>query len=686
VYPGWILLADSPLMPGPDSCEIVNNARVQTYAQQAGLCWLLNCADCEAVEQAIPGAPYVSPKDDPAPWYDEENPDTWGFMGVYGLEATGADDSTRHANVIEATTGGGVIGPTYFGSRTIVVRALAVAQGECELQAGIDWLREQCSVSFEPCRGDSFNFFDCCPCLCEDDEPGGPCWARTYRELRLGPICTKDEGDPPRLDPAVGRVTTADPGGLPDIFTVFMRVSGPHTATGGPIVTHGDVTTGPGWEIGRWPNTVINPGGLYFQWNDGTGPRLLEITTTTVDEGLGEDDDNWNDIAITINRDGGFGHSVVSGWYSDNKGLSWILAEQRSVSDPVVAMFDPAVPVQIGGTDTLGFDGTIAQVALVDGATPQTANIVWWFDAGEYPFSPLVPTTWTDARGRDWTVTDAAAMLPQGAGQAGAWWPDTYQELRIGPPMPDEDWCDWVHIYGELRRGPPSFSCCRNDCIIPYFRQFHQARVVEGPVILRHPQLSLSGAMMELEFTIVAADPAEYGLPAAVGASSVHGGPGTLFTDVAPVATVDAFGRVTNPIPRLIDPQAWQRATVAIGADARGRWLSRAVPTIRLQAQTDPAPLTRVGLWDGDTEVCSFVMNSIPADSVITVDVMNRFVSGSASGVTEALPGWAYDWVGPPADLDISRGGPWTLTIDEDDGAPLAPLFVDVISSPVGAR
>ncbi|HEY6415388.1 MAG TPA: hypothetical protein VIX41_04090, partial [Acidimicrobiales bacterium] len=196
MYPGWVLIGDSPYdLEGDFRHELINNARAYAYAEQAGICWLQQCLDCPTVELAIPGGPnFVSPKDDPAPWFDADNPDTWGFLGIIGLDVQGVDSSTRHANVTEALTGGGVIGPSYYGPRTIVVRGLAIATDDCSLQAGLDWFRFQCDVTQDPCRGDNFNYFDCCPCMCDDPTGGGPCWAELYFELRLGPTCVIESG------------------------------------------------------------------------------------------------------------------------------------------------------------------------------------------------------------------------------------------------------------------------------------------------------------------------------------------------------------------------------------------------------------------------------------------------------------------------------------------------------------
>lgn len=265
---------------------MVNNERAYAYARWAGLTWLSPCDPCDVVELIVgDGSRFQSPVLDPAPWYDPDDPDTWGFLGVVGLEVHGDQDSTRRSNVSMGLSGQGIIGPQYMAPREMTVRALALAQDECSLSRGLLWLRGQYGSSKNPCGGDPMTYFDCCPCVCEDDEtPGGPCWAHNYLELRSGPSC------------------------------------------------------------------------------------------------------------------------------------------------------DPQ------------------------------------------------------------------------------WWPATYADVIAGPPAEDEEWCDWPDIYRQLRTGPPAWSCCIDQCVVPYMRQFHNTRVTAGPTILRHPEMSC-GSMVEIEFTIVAADPVPHGMP-----------------------------------------------------------------------------------------------------------------------------------------------------------------------------
>lgn len=199
--PDWLLLGEGhPLDPVSSTIdELVNNRRTLIYAEAAGVGFLLDCDPCDA-ELELTNPLYVDPVSDPAPWYDPARPDTAGFLGVFGLDLTGTENSTRTAKVNQSLGSRAGIGTAYHGSREMVLRALAVATDDCALTAGLRWLRERVDATRDPCVGDILTLFDCCPplscreevdpCPCDDMEtPGGPCWANTYAELRDGPSC-----------------------------------------------------------------------------------------------------------------------------------------------------------------------------------------------------------------------------------------------------------------------------------------------------------------------------------------------------------------------------------------------------------------------------------------------------------------------------------------------------------------
>ncbi len=193
MYPGWMMIGGETL--DGEFFEIINNQRVFSYADTYGICWLERHTECTNTAYLTPGGPdFHDPASDKAPWYDPLNPDTAGFLGVVGIDVTGSDSSTRTATVTPTLGDGGVIGPLYFGPRTMVIRALAVARDACSLQSGLNWLRCQYQSTTDACTGDTMTFFDCCPCDCPDQqEPGETCWVSTYAELLAGPsLCAPD--------------------------------------------------------------------------------------------------------------------------------------------------------------------------------------------------------------------------------------------------------------------------------------------------------------------------------------------------------------------------------------------------------------------------------------------------------------------------------------------------------------
>jgi hypothetical protein len=187
------LYGGSSELPISHSVELVNTNRAVHYASNAGLGWLGDCSVCPDIDAVIPHGTYDSVTTDPAPWYDPQVPDSWGFFGVVGVEMTGVDDSTRSAKVTRTLRGGGMVGVTYREPRTIILRALAVAASDCSLSYGLRWLNEQ--FMGESCLEEPLVFFDCCPdANCDEgyDFPVGPCWPNTYAELRDGPSCDVD--------------------------------------------------------------------------------------------------------------------------------------------------------------------------------------------------------------------------------------------------------------------------------------------------------------------------------------------------------------------------------------------------------------------------------------------------------------------------------------------------------------
>lgn len=462
MYPGWMVIGANDPFGDPLATyeEIVNSARAHAYARLAGLCWLYECEECDSAITATPGFPFDGVAADPAPWYDANDPDSESFLGVIGMAVDGADNSTRQANVTMSTSGIGVIGPTYMGPRTLVVRALAIASDDCGLQYGLTWLRGQYNTEFNPCGGDALTFFDCCPCMCPEAEEGGPpCWATNYNEL---------------------------------------------------------------------------------------GP-----------------------------------------------------------SEP--------------------------------------------------------------------------ACNPE-------FWPTSYNELIQGPPN-DDEWCAWPRIYNRLIVGPPTWSCCIEACIVPYFRQFLNVRVTEGPIVLNRPKLYSGGAVAEIEFTITCGDPRLRSLPVnTVVSVLVDGGEPVVEPMMAMAAASNPY--VTTPVlaasALTIEPLAtdWVRMTLDLPGFSDQILLSIA-PRISIRANGADSGPVRLGLWAGDTRIGGYTIPFVSQSAPVIIDGRTAFTFLD-SGI-EALPGFVQGWDSRfPGALPDMPHGEYTLTVDQD-AALVVPLYVDVETVAVGA-
>ncbi|HEY6416779.1 MAG TPA: hypothetical protein VIX41_11090, partial [Acidimicrobiales bacterium] len=332
----------------------------------------------------------------------------------------------------------------------------------------------------------------------------------------------------------------------------------------------------------------------------------------------------------------------------------------------VAEMTDPALPPG-------AYVGFRLSFADTDQGSPQLDAV----GGGAFPVPPSPPTPdptpivrfladeyvsgtgYVDMQGRVWTLSADDAIQPTQQ-LYNIWWPRTYLELKTGPPPPDDDWCDWVDIYLELRNGLPSWSCCVENCVVPYYRQFHDARIVEGPTVLSHPKMHTRGSMMEIEFTIVAADPAEYGLPERVALLQT-GGVGAEPTDTI----------VTDSVELL--------------ADSRGRWLSTALPLVHVRANGSAAGTVFVELVNGAGVVESAcTLDGIASGTTLQINMTTHAITAIAADGSSSTY-WGRDWIGPPRGFDISRGGPYTLRVSQVVGAEV-PLTADVLSFPVSSR
>lgn len=168
------MLADYAQLGGT---EILNSARAAAYTQAAGLLDL--CDPCPTLPQALGHDPYTTPAEDDAPWYDPVVPESAGVLGVFAQSVVGLS-SNPVARSPQALVGdGSALGVLRRTHREIAYTALLVAEDECSLSYGLEWLAAalrgaECGPG--PCAGDTLCMYSCCP---PEDSDG----ARELRHL-----------------------------------------------------------------------------------------------------------------------------------------------------------------------------------------------------------------------------------------------------------------------------------------------------------------------------------------------------------------------------------------------------------------------------------------------------------------------------------------------------------------------
>ncbi|MFC8886151.1 hypothetical protein ACFT54_10300 [Streptomyces cinereoruber] len=154
--------------------EIANSARLEAYLGSVGspLDSVGVCA-CPTFDSSLAGdpAPYESPELDPAPWYDEDVPESADFTGLMILNVEGLGDRPVTRTVTRSAAGGAALGPARAQPRTITVTALVLAASCCGAEYGLHWLGEALSGCGGGCEGDCLTLFNCCPSEADAADP-----------------------------------------------------------------------------------------------------------------------------------------------------------------------------------------------------------------------------------------------------------------------------------------------------------------------------------------------------------------------------------------------------------------------------------------------------------------------------------------------------------------------------------
>lgn len=160
-----------------DDVEIINVARTEEYA--AHLPWFRAVYEPEQLPTML-GEEYTNTFADLPDWVDPDDPASLGFYGVYPLEWTGFEDSTRQTFVTEFITDGGNPGRVRQATRSMVVSAVLVGEDECSVEYGFDWLKralmgQNCApTTAQACFGRTLSFYRCEPQYSEAGLPSIP--------------------------------------------------------------------------------------------------------------------------------------------------------------------------------------------------------------------------------------------------------------------------------------------------------------------------------------------------------------------------------------------------------------------------------------------------------------------------------------------------------------------------------
>ncbi|MEU9576322.1 hypothetical protein [Streptomyces chilikensis] len=181
--------------------EIANHPRLATYLETVGspLTSVGVCSCPTFTAELVGDAPYTTPAEDDAPWYDPDLPESGEFAGLLVLNVDGLDDHPVTRTSSSAAVGGAAIGPARAQARTLTVTAVLLGSTCCGVTYGLKWLGEALAgCAGEGCGGDCLELFNCCPGegAAADPEAFAARHRRTLRRVSLisGPTPTSRVG------------------------------------------------------------------------------------------------------------------------------------------------------------------------------------------------------------------------------------------------------------------------------------------------------------------------------------------------------------------------------------------------------------------------------------------------------------------------------------------------------------
>jgi hypothetical protein len=218
---------------------------------------------------------------------------------------------------------------------------------------------------------------------------------------------------------------------------------------------------------------------------------------------------------------------------------------------------------------------------------------------------------------------------------------------------------------------------CTQACVLPRLRSFYDARVTEGPTVLRRREMS-KGAMAEIEFTITCGDPGIYAYGGGNVGRSVPDSAPVLEPIVTPPVIPDVFA-VPQPFtyepPRVVERtlplrEAWLRQEVALPRPAFGD----EVVLDALLAPTDGhVEDVRMTLEHDGHPVASLRFPALPVGGEVRVDFRERRVYTRSGGVERV--NWGVARAGDGTRLvwpkSLPNTGSYALWVDRAAGNPV---------------
>jgi hypothetical protein len=208
---------------------------------------------------------------------------------------------------------------------------------------------------------------------------------------------------PAYLQPTTGTASSNDPGPLPNDVTFVWKIRGPIVSgavANHTIVSQYEADPQRAWLIRRDELT----GSLIWSVTT-TGLAAAAVNRTLSPQAITGAEDETMALSVTINN--GSSQSVITPKQFD--GTNWV--SQPSTTGSVLNPFDSNTLFRIGAhtVNTEPFEGRIYSVECRTGLDPLGGTVIWRFDAAERTGTG---TTFTDPRGRVWTLTNTAAVTP----------------------------------------------------------------------------------------------------------------------------------------------------------------------------------------------------------------------------------------------------------------------------------